>query len=61
MIQASYIMGSNASGVCFGDSGGPILLTEGGTWVQADVTENPENPVDTHEAAAIVWAGVGAS
>jgi len=38
VIQASSTMGSNASGVCFGDSGGPTLVTEGSTWVQADVT-----------------------
>jgi len=36
--QASYTMGSNASGVCFGDSGGPILLSQGGVWAVAGVT-----------------------
>jgi hypothetical protein len=36
LLQATN--GSGNAGVCFGDSGGPILVQEGGTWVVAGVT-----------------------
>ena len=36
IIQAAY--GSVNAGVCFGDSGGPILVQESGSWVIAGVT-----------------------
>jgi S1-C subfamily serine protease len=35
---AAYTAGGSNSAVCFGDSGGPILVQEGGTWAQAGVT-----------------------
>jgi S1-C subfamily serine protease len=38
-IQATpYTSGSSTSAVCFGDSGGPLLVQEGGTWALAGVT-----------------------
>jgi hypothetical protein len=36
-LQTTFVTGSG-SGVCFGDSGGPLLLSEGGTWAVAGVT-----------------------
>jgi Trypsin len=38
VITATYTIGGGVSGVCFGDSGGPILLLQGGTWALAGVT-----------------------
>jgi len=37
-IQAVYAPGTGGSGTCFGDSGGPLLLSEGGTWAIAGIT-----------------------
>ena len=37
-LQATYSPSTGGSGTCFGDSGGPILLSEGGTWSVAGVT-----------------------
>ncbi len=37
-IQATYAPSSGGSGTCFGDSGGPLLLSQGGTWAVAGVT-----------------------
>ncbi len=37
-IQAAYTQGGGVGGVCFGDSGGPLLLQQGGTWALAGVT-----------------------
>ncbi|HEY3384201.1 MAG TPA: trypsin-like serine protease [Vicinamibacterales bacterium] len=39
-LQALYSPSSGGSGTCFGDSGGPILLSEGGTWSLAGVTSS---------------------
>jgi hypothetical protein len=36
VIQTQF--SSNASAVCSGDSGGPLLLSEGGTWAVAGIT-----------------------
>jgi hypothetical protein len=35
---AAYTTGGTNSAVCFGDSGGPLLLQEGGTWSVGGVT-----------------------
>jgi S1-C subfamily serine protease len=35
---ATYSTGGGSSAVCFGDSGGPLLLQEGGAWSVAGVT-----------------------
>lgn len=35
---AAYTSGGSNSAVCFGDSGGPILVQEGGTWSVGGVT-----------------------
>ena len=37
-IQAVYAPSSGGSGTCFGDSGGPLLLSESGVWAVAGVT-----------------------
>jgi hypothetical protein len=37
-IQAVYTLGGSVSGVCFGDSGGPLLIQQGGVWSVAGVT-----------------------
>jgi hypothetical protein len=36
LLQATYSTGN--AGVCFGDSGGPILVQEGGAWAIAGIT-----------------------
>jgi hypothetical protein len=36
-IQTKYL-GANSSGVCWGDSGGPLFVSQGGAWVVAGVT-----------------------
>ena len=36
LLQTQF--SSNASAVCSGDSGGPLLLSEGGTWAVAGIT-----------------------
>jgi hypothetical protein len=40
-LQTEY--GASTSGVCAGDSGGPLLLSEGGTWSVAGVTSLTSN------------------
>jgi hypothetical protein len=42
-IQATYAPSTGGSGVCFGDSGGPLLLSQGGTWAIAGVTSGFTN------------------
>lgn len=37
-LLARYTFGSGSSGVCNGDSGGPLLLAQGGAWSIAGVT-----------------------
>ena len=37
-LQTTFALGGSGSGVCFGDSGGPLLLSEGGAWAVAAVT-----------------------
>lgn len=37
-LLAQYTFGTGSSGVCNGDSGGPLLLLQGGTWSLAGVT-----------------------
>ena len=38
LIETRYTQGGAVSGVCVGDSGGPVLVSEGGTWAVAGVT-----------------------
>jgi hypothetical protein len=46
LLETQY--GTNVSSVCSGDSGGPILLSEGGVWVIAGVTSaTSENVCNT--------------
>jgi len=40
LLETRYTQGASGSGVCVGDSGGPILLSEGGVWAVAGVTSS---------------------
>ncbi len=40
LLETRYTQGASGSGVCVGDSGGPILVSEGGVWAVAGVTSS---------------------
>jgi secreted trypsin-like serine protease len=37
-VQTRYTSGTATSGICHGDSGGPLLLSQGGIWAIAGIT-----------------------